>query len=429
MVPFALIAVLSLSYSYKAGFDKVTLLLLAAVLALIQFHIRSSGWADFTVDSLSHMTYVQFLLDNHRLPTPADGIGAAARHPPLYYILSAALIGSARAMELPEPEQLARYLSFFIYAAFLIIGMHILRLLLQQSASYYCALLLFLFWPIGITMAGRISCDVMLFTGQAGALYGLIRWIKARDANNLSLAFCWAALAVLGKNSGVVMIWLVTAALAFTLWEQRKNIRSVLRPTLIAAFTFAWACNSHTAHHGWIMTHLTEELYAWEFVWNHVNNFNLFLFLYDTQLGLAQESFWNMWLHTLLLGSSSLNWPYPDLVLTQKVVWMVMLTYGVAALLRSWKKLEMPERLTLLLLVGFTGFMICAALYLLLRTTNMNYADARYAYPVVILFALVHGLAMKYQQQAGNISIYRVGILLSVAFSFITIALLLTQHL
>ncbi len=430
LVPFALIAALSLYYSYRAGFDRVTLLLFGAVLALIQFHICATGWEDFTVDSISHMTYVEFLLDNHRLPTPEDGIGAAARHPPLYYVLCAALLGSARALELPEPEQLARYLSFGIYALFLINGMHILRLLLQPgSGSYYFALLLFFFWPVGITMAGRLSCDVMLFAGQAGAFYGLIRWIKTREAGSLSIAFWWAGLAVLGKNSGVVMVWLATLALAFTLWQQRRNIGKLLRPGLIISGAFAWLCNSHTTRHGWIMTHITEESYAWEYVWSRISSFNPFLFLYDTQLGLGQESFWNVWLHTLLLGNSSLNWPCPDLIIVQKVVWLAMLVYGVASVLRAWKKLEMPERLTLLLLAGFAGFMICAALYLLLRTTNSNYADARYAYPVVILFALMHGLAVKYQQQAGNISIYRVGISLSAAFSFIAIALLLTQPL
>lgn len=428
--PFVLIAAVSLYYSYKAGFDKLTLLLLATALTLIQFHICSTGWEDFTIDSISHMDYVEFLLEHHRLPTPEDAIGAAARHPPLYYILSAALLTSARALELPQPEQFMRYLSFSIYSIFLITGMHIVRLLLQQgTASYYSALTLFLFWPIGITMAGRISCDVLLFAGQAGAFYGLIRWLKTREVNSLSLAFGWAGLAVLGKNSGVVMVWLVTAALAFTLWQQRKNLRSVLRPTLIASMAFAWLCNTHTNHHGWIMTHIVDEHYAWDFVWDHINNFNLFLFLYDTQLGLAQESFWNMWLHTLLLGSGSISWPYPNLVIIQKVVWLVMLVYGAAALLRYCRKLDMLERLTLLLLSGFTGFMICAALYLLLRTTNMNYADARYAYPVVILFALMHGLAMKYQLQAGNTGIYRVGILLSAGFCCITTALLVTHHL
>ncbi len=169
-LPFLCIAAVCLYYSFKAGFDRVTILLLAAVLLLIQFHICTTNWADFTIDSVSHMTYVQFLLDNARLPTPADGIGAAARHPPLYYILSALMLGGARALELPEPEQFARYLSVALYMIFLIMGVHILRLMLREgSTSYICALLLLLFWPIGITMSGRITCDTMLFAGQAGA--------------------------------------------------------------------------------------------------------------------------------------------------------------------------------------------------------------------------------------------------------------------
>jgi hypothetical protein len=430
LLPPALIVAGVVFYARAKAFDKITTLLILLALGVYYFHFYSTSWVQFAVDAEPHMTYIEFLIEHHRLPTAADNTGAAARHPPAFYLASAALLGSANTLGLAEPVQFTRHIAMLCYVIFIVMSTGMLRLMLKTpSMAYFSALLLLLFWPIGVTMGGRISCDILLFAGQAGALFALMRWQQDKSAERLCAPFIWGGIAVMGKNSGIIMIGFAGIALLKTAYDNRSNLRVFLRKDLAGAIVFASASAAFSLWHGWIMQHLEARGYYWDYLWQMTSSFSAFLFMYDTDLGLSQESFWNMWLHSLLLGDATMRWQYPDLMLASKVLWLALLFYATEGLIAARKALSPSEKGALQLLAVFVILMIVAALYLLLRTANVNYADARYAYPAVIAFALMHGLVMKHHHQAGRYAAYRIGSLLSIAFASVTLLLFGVQYL
>jgi hypothetical protein len=357
-------------------------------------------------------------------------MGAAARHPPAYYLAAAAILNTARSLEMDNAEQMVRTISLALYMVFLLIGTQLLRaMLLHSPSAYYTSLVLLLFWPIGITMAGRITCDILLFTGQAGTLYALVKWLETKSPACLAAPFFWAGVAVMGKNSGVVMIGFAGAALLITAYGQRKNPALLIRKDIFLGIVFAAVNAAFSFWHGWIMHHIEAFGYYWDYLWKMAGSFNAFLFLYDANLGLSQDSFWNLWLHTLLLGSSAMPWKYPDLVIALKVLFCAMLFYGSEGILRARKVLSEHEKSSLLLLATFVVFMLSSELYLLLRTANVNYADARYAYPAVMAITLMYGIAMKHHQLAGRLGTYRAGALIGGAFAGTTILIFVLQFI
>lgn len=411
-------------------FDPATTGLLLIAITLCYFHFYHSTWVEFSVDAESHMDIVRFMLEHHRIPTHNDHL-AAARHPPVFYIATAALLRAGQLAGLADPEQFARQLAMACYAVFLVMGTHLLRLLLAEArGAYFSSLLILLFWPVGVTMGGRISCDLLLFAAEAGAFYALVRWIKLPTPQHLVAPFLWGGVAVMGKNSGVLMIDLAALALFTTAYANRHQLSVLRRADLLWSIVFALLCYWLTFRHGSIVGHLDlYKGYHWDYLWDKVNHFNLFLLLFDTDLGLSQDSFWNVWLHSLLLGSSTMRWNSPSLLLIAQVVWVVMLLYGFSGILHVRKQLHPLERYTLSLFLFFILFMIASEFYLLMRTTNANYMDARYAYPAMLAVPLLHGVAMKYHTLAGRHAMARLGIWLGVSLAAVTLALTGAQHL
>lgn len=429
--PALLIAISMVFYTRLRVWDGATTLLLLLALAVGYYFFYHTNWTEFSVDAESHLTYIRFIREHHRLPVPADGMGAATRHPPAFYLAGAGLLELAEKQGVEDTIQFVRHLPMACYALFLILGTQLLRtVLLPWRGAYLGALLFLLFWPLGLTMGGRISCDILLFAAQAGALAALVRWLAEPTPVRLCASFLWAGVAVMGKNGGVFMLYFALAALAATAWQQRHHLRSLLRADLTGSILFACFCNLLNNRHSWIMQHVDDTygiLYFWEYVWNRMSVFNPFLLLYETDLGLGQESFWNTWLHTLLLGGSTMRWNSPLLVLTCKVVWVATLVYDADGLLRSRKTLLALEKQSLALLAMFTAITVAAAAYLLLRTANPNYADARYAYPAVLGFALLHGTALHQHFAAGRQNLYRLGLLFAASFAALSIALVACQ--
>lgn len=413
----------------KQSFDSPTQALLLLAMVLSYFQLFLTNWEQFAIDASSHMEYVHFLLKYHRLPVGSDYAGAAARHPPLFYIATASMLALAQKLQLAAPEQFARHVPMLCYAVFIFMGTRILHSLLHEHrAAYLSALVVFLFWPIGITMGGRISCDIFLYTAQAGSLFALIRWLQQPAPERLVSPFIWGGIAVLAKNGGVFMIALSAIALLRTAFLYRHTPRLLLRYDLLLAINFALLSCVLTFRHGSVLRSIEHVGYFWPYMWDKISHFNLLVFLCDTSLGLTQDSFWNMWLHTLLLGDSAMGWRFPALLILLKLLWMCILLYVISGLLQYRKHMSAWEKSSLALIACFAFIMIAAAIFMLLRTTNANYMDARYAYPVVIGIALAMGTVMKYHTITQQKNLLMLGSVLSGTFALSTCLLILAQQ-
>jgi hypothetical protein len=412
----------------KNRFDTWSIVLIAIALCLYYFHFFHTSWDEFTIDAATHTEYVKFIAIKNAFPTPVDTY--AARHPPLYYLFAAGIYKIAAFLGEKEPLLIVRHLSMACYIAFIIFSALLLRLLLQTpSHAYYFALSLLLSWPLGVTMGSRITCDIFLHAAEIATVYFLVRWLQEKNIRALDGVFISAGMSMLAKNPGVIMLGISFLILSLAIIEYRREIKKLLRWDLIISILFSLACGVHTFKHGWITNFTSHESpianpIAW---WNAFNSFNLFLFLYDTDMGLSHDMFWNMLPHTLLVGEY-LPWKQPGILIGFHVLFLALMIYLVEGFWQ-YKKMLTKQNAGYFLLGLFSFIMIGAMMFMRIRTGNIEYGDARYIYPVVTVIAIYFGKVTEINVNAGRSVAYRFSMLLTGGFVLLTILLFSTQHI
>ena len=208
------------------------------------------------------------------------------------------------------------------FLLFIVLSASLLRLLLPPgSLAYYIALIMLVFWPVGMTMGSRLSCDILLYAGEAGVFYALARWFVTRCSDDLSDAFIWCGVSVLGKNSGIFMLGVTFLVLTKAVYDNRQAIRRILTRRMALSALFAAGCTALTVWHGWIGTHmLVSPEDHWQALWRVLFSFNPALLLFDTDMGLSGHLFWNRVLHSLILGDF-LPWRSGDIEMALNIVW------------------------------------------------------------------------------------------------------------
>lgn len=433
LLPPLLIMVAAAATMRWLRFDTKTMLPVLLALCLCLGHILNTTWRDFTVDADAHMMYVDFIHEHQRIPGPLDHAGGAARHPPAYYVAAERMIAAGEALGVADPKQWARYVSFACYAMFLILGVCSFRLVMDTQtkgySGYYCAVWLLAFWPLGITMSGRVTCDLLLYVAFAGSIYSTLCWLKNPAPKSLAALFWWAGLGEMAKNMGVLLlVWAIAVSL-WTLFKHRKEWREFLRPNLILALIFTGGSHLGNASHGWIIAH-EDSLgiyYHWGYLWRKLTSFNLFLWLLDIDMGLSQDSFWNMWVHTIMLGDGALRWRGIPAQLAILALWLAVIAYSVVGLIQLRRAFTTYEKSSLLFFAGLTAVIIVSALYMLLRSANPNYMDARYAYPSVIGIALLPGLVIQRYIASNHMKYRNIGVIIVAGFVFSVYALFMFE--
>jgi len=414
------VCLLTFLYAKWQRFDARTIALLFVAVSLYYFHFYHTRWDQFTIDAQSHAGYVSYIAQHDALPTQA--VNSATRHPPAFYIVAAGLYKLAQYTH-SDPLQTARHVSMMCFIVFILMGISMLRLLLpQQTSGYYAGVLLLLFWPIGVTMGARLMCDILLYATEAFTLYALAGWCQKNDPLNLSKAFIGSGLCVLAKSTGLLMLLLTVGALAIMLYEYRRKWRELLNPPLLLSISFMLVCCLLTfgrEQHWTTWLIISGTLAPVRLFWlDTFGSFNVFLFAFDTNSGLSSGMFWNMLLHSLMLGNGDIMWKAVYIPILLNVLWLVILIYLVEGLIRFGGVL-IKDRSCILLWV-FCLIMIGAMVFMRIRLGNPQYADARYIYPVVIAVALFFGRIIDLNQQAGRLRLYRLG--MAVAFSFLLLS-------
>jgi len=411
-------------YSRKQKFDGPTIAMLFAAIGLYYLNLYCTHWDTFAIDGKSHADYVRIIANHDYLPHAET---SADRHPPYYYVVAALFYKWAQYMHSPEPFELVRHVSMVCFVLFIMLSVELLRLVLKpHQPGYYCALALLLFWPIGVTMAGRITCDILLYTGQIGVLYCFAGWLQTKSLQKLFGAFFWSGISILAKNTGLIVLGISGILLLLALYEYRRSLRRILRRDLGAVILFALLCWYLTIKHGSITDYIPQQQHAdYRYVWHVLGSFNIFLFLYDTDMGLSSDKFGNRLLHSLLLGRN-MPWKSAGIQIAFHVFWLGIMLYIMTGL-RWIGRFATAQRRVLYLCGLFAFSMLSAMIYMFAQTKNAEYSDGRYLYPVVSLIALCYGMVMEQHIQAGRMVQYRIGVFLAAGFTALTFVLFCAQ--
>lgn len=409
-------------------FQPSSIAVLLAGLGLAYFHLYSTNWGQFAVDYAPHTAYVEFLARNHSLPRYAVDIlpsDAAFRHPPFYYMLCSVIYALAERMDGVLPMFSVRHLSMAFYAVFLLFGARTLKMAAgEDTPGFISGLLLLCFWPVGLTMGARISCDIPLYAAVAACGYYLFRFASMGESRDIALAWVAAGLAVLTKNAGFLFLIGTCAVSLF-------HLRRAFAPQALLGIAFAAACAVFAFEWHWFFAAIQPEMLSSEKPGlgdslRAYLTFDVPLFfdesIYNVQQAPTNRLFWNYFLRSFLLGKF-FEWKLLSVVFALGVVWMGLLVFVlVSALPRQERQWGMVALCILAVL------MVAAQMYVHRFTGNPDYLEARYSFPALILLACAFARGLNAHVEAGREVAFRIGRMLALVLVGLSVALMMGQH-
>lgn len=391
-------------------------------------------------NELSHFNYVRYLVDRRTLP-PADAQVAAPvmadlcrsgeerilaelthqfRQPPLYYLLGALSTGwipvdaagpaAANPFRTWDPSQLGYNFALHNLAqegppyADALLALHALRLmsgllgLLGLVATYLLGLLLFggrrplalammainAFIPQYLFASAIVNNDILIAALSAWCLYWCaLVMLRAPRLRTLALAGLTAALAILAKYNGVVLlapVALATLALLRAAWHQpgRQRAAALLRIVLLIAIisvpTVLWLLRNQTLYGQWLGSFATSSGYLSALL-GDLSARSAGDFLQASLYAFA--TFWGQF------GWDTLTLPGPILALLAGVSLATML--GIALILLD-RRQAAAMRWTVLAALVFTLLVVLQAF---IRAGNSLEPRGRYLFPALATFCFL----------------------------------------
>ncbi len=426
----------------KLQFDKKTIALLLAALALYYFHFYSTQVSDFTIDWGYHTAYIRYLAEDFWAHSSLVVTHANASLPeifyqlPTYYILATPLYQWGDALGLHAPFEMVRHLSMLFYCGFLFFGILTLRIMVHPvGLPYYAALALLLFWPLGVTMAGRVHPDILAYFMQMGIVYHLVCWIRIRQSASLAKAFMFSGLGMLVKMPSMLYFLVALVCLAVALYQQRRHLKQFLTPPLVLAILFAVLCRYFAVTHFFALDDIALAHHvppAWDQLLRIYTYFNPLVFVWDTMINPymyeTYPPFWPYFLRTLVVGDV-ITLRALVLLFVIGVLLLAMLVYVAIGFARRGE-VTREERhfswfFTLLscILIGALGMVRYS------RIEEIQFGNARYIFPLYVILILAYGKAMEWHERAGRGLTVRIGNGIALGMVLLSVGLFLMQHI
>ncbi|MEI6728455.1 MAG: hypothetical protein WCK98_02325 [bacterium] len=211
----------------KWNYSLILLFLVGIVIRITYLSYTHFNLRTHDVDG--HIDYINFLLENHRLP---DSKACwQCYQPPVYYTLASVLVYIWRFFKLDfifDSYLFLQTVSVFFYSVFCYYGVQIIRTVFQclKTSKFllFSASSMFILWPVGIIHSVRIGNDLLLYPLYAAGLYYLILWWQKNQSKDLYKASVLSILAVLTKSNGAVLVLIILLCLAFKFWLSRQQL-------------------------------------------------------------------------------------------------------------------------------------------------------------------------------------------------------------
>lgn len=188
-------------------------------------------------DKWGHLDYIKYIAQNFALPPVNE---CQTYHPPVHHIIAAFALDIGKAFTQRElfEYKLIQLVMVLLSSLTLMLFYKILKELNCSSIMILTAVSLFAFHPTNIYFSSRINNDNTLLFFYTLAFYFLIKWANTHRLKDIILLSLTAALAVLTKFSGVMLVPLIAMTFTTVLKKNRSERGRYLKQYCIFGLVF-----------------------------------------------------------------------------------------------------------------------------------------------------------------------------------------------
>lgn len=390
------------------------------------------SFTEYAPDWWGHRDYVNFMLNNWRIPSPNQGW--ETYHPPLYYVLSAIAEYFTRPLKMPEMFG-AKLVSLAAVTIYNIYALHILRRCISHRIPLYLCTIVLLAWPLVQTFGNRVSNEVLCYTLWAGVYYHLLAWCQDKDPKQLARALAMCGLMLLVKVSAIVPLG---TCFVIVMWEMHfkrfdaeaylENKKILLAIALVAAcvlfsfgriayFKYYYAPNMSMIisnmhmdpFHGRIFSENTLYYLTYFDVYDIAHK-PFVRFLYDEDARLLL----NTYIKTALFGYY--DFPLAWQAIRLNICLALLFVFALIAPVTTRSINRTQSYLGLMLLVGYAAHVINR-----LISKSIITHDARLTFPLLVILIAWIGSYIEQNYKNGHYLEYIAGITLLGSFAVIAL--------
>jgi tetratricopeptide (TPR) repeat protein len=415
------------------AFPKMIMVLLAAVWALLFLHNFPFMPADAGFDGAQHLDYVRYIQDHHRLPNARGGWEMF--QPPLYYLMSATLLGLCRSDCFQfTGMMLLRFLSLAIGVVNLALIFAGLRLIFPGDWKKPLAgLVLAAFLPAHIYLLHYTTNETLSAMFVTAALCLGLHLLRAEQPwwGWHRVLGIMLGLALLSKASAVLAVPAVLGALGVKLVLRRERtprvwLDDIGAPLLICLLIGGWHYLKLWRDYG------NPFIGNWDpkllGVWWQTKGFQTPGYYFSFGDSLARpflsglHSFWDGFYSTLwgdgLMGGNANIWDRPpwnyDLMAVGFVLALVPTALVLTGLLRALARCFRAANLIWVLVIGLGWLFAFAILGMSLKVPSYEQTKAFFGLPVLLPFCALGALGFEFWAGRGKVARYLLGVALGI---------------
>jgi hypothetical protein len=228
----ALAAVLMAQIMRRLDCDIRLIALVLAGMALYVLYLSYTAPEQRNYDAMSQHRYLFYVAEHAALPPPT--YCNICYHPPLYYVVAALWVRFLQMTHWMPTSRGLPLLSLAFAWVFIVFGILTVRRFTRRPSAFYLATALIVFWPSAIINSIRVHNDSLASALMAGAIYFSITWYQAGHGRDLLWAAVLAALALLTKGTGLVVVAVLVVMMAVRLLRPGRA-KGMARWALVAS--------------------------------------------------------------------------------------------------------------------------------------------------------------------------------------------------
>ena len=397
-----------------------TFMSLGLLVYLSQF--SHTGYTQFAHDIFGHLEYIDYIVHHGALPDAY--MNFSSYHPPLYYVLQAALHRMRRQLvgQLLDVVTSMRALSLvllhdgdgFLYGAYALEAASIPKphRLLHRLAGITGKC----FTRRASVVAARINSDLIFYTFFSACAYFLLRWLQESKDSDLAMTLAMLGLGIAARSNMLIMVPLIALAGLYQWRIRRHSLHSMVTTQVslsIAIVTLGLLSNFGRTLYPHLIGEAGNPLLVGsaKHLWNiapglRINNTLQNLFLMNLP-GYFRQPFWNVWwdnsdrpyfLNSLFKSSllGEFHWAQPFLATALDSLLLVLIAYGISGIVSARHDREKRKKFL------WAGLSCCSSRSLsdgLMLNRILNplscSQDFRYIYPCIVGFCAIFGLAVE----------------------------------
>ncbi|MBR4915484.1 MAG: glycosyltransferase family 39 protein [Fibrobacter sp.] len=392
-VSMGVLAVLSLGLlcffvARRFGFGWVPAVIILLAVVIRAVFLMNVSYTNFTYDVDGHVSYVQYIIENHSVPSTDDCW--TCYHPPVYYVSAVPSYLFGEWLGLSGTTGLQAY-SLLLSILTVFLGMFFLRSFLSGKALNIASVL-WSFWPVMILVSPRIGNDQLFYMLHMLCMWGGVNYLKGGRGKYLIIAVIATALAMWTKATAVVTLGTL---IVFVVLGYRVNLRNrkltcsewvsaglLLSLIVVVVLQRLLGDSTLVGNSSGLAGRLKVGNEAFNYIFFDLKSFVTHPFTSAWNDGFGREYFWNYAFKTSLFGEFEMvrNVVGRNLATVVSCTFLGLIVYAARCF---WKtKLRMIHWFLLLQGAAF----IAALMFLRMKHPYSCSNDFRYILPAIICF-------------------------------------------